>query len=332
MFALSKPLRRGLLAAGLAAALSAFGVGTALAQPAPWPSKPLRLVIPFPPGGSTDALGRLLATELGKALGQPVVADNKGGAGGDIGSVIVARAAPDGYTLLLVSSGFVVNPTMYATQYDPIKDFAPITYVAGVPSLLVINPEVGARTLPELVKLIKQSPGKKFNFASTGIGSVQHLAGELFKREADLDMTHIPYNGAGPAIAALLGGHVQMLVASVPALKSQVQAGTIRALANTMQARVSALPEVPTFAEAGYPTVVATQLQGILAPAGTPEAIVTRLNKALVTIIHNPEVNKQLVDMGFIPVGDSPAEFAREIRSQVDTWGKVVRAAKIKPE
>jgi len=328
---------RGLPVARLALALAATAAILAFLAPvsqatAAYPTRPLRIIVPFPPGGSTDVLGRLLATEMGKELGQPVVVDNKPGAGGDIASVLVARAAPDGYTLLLVSSGFVVNPTMYETKYDPVKDFAPVCYIAGVPSLLVTGPGVKAANLQELVQEIKRTPGGKYNFASTGIGSVQHLAGELFKREAGLDMAHVPYNGAGPAISALLGDHVQILVASVPALQAQVQAGNLRAMATTMAERLEALPDVPTFKESGYPDVLATQIQGILVPAGTPPEIVDRLNRVLVSILQRPAINTELQKLGFLPVASTPEAFAQEIRSQVQTWGRVVKQANIKPE
>jgi len=321
------------LAFALAAAAGLLTFLAPVAQAtATYPTRPLRIIVPFPPGGSTDVLGRLLATEMGKELGQPVVVDNKPGAGGDIASVMVARAAPDGYTLLLVSSGFVVNPTMYDTKYDPIKDFAPVCYIAGVPSLLVTSPSVKATNLQELVQEIERSPAGKYNFASTGIGSVQHLAGELFKREAQLDIAHVPYNGAGPAIAALLGDHVQMLVASVPALQAQVQAGNLRAMATTMADRLEALPDVPTFKESGYGGVLATQIQGILVPAGTPPEIVNRLNQVLVSILRRPDIDAELQELGFLPVASTPEAFAQEIRSQVQTWGRIVKQANIKPE
>lgn len=316
------------LAAGFGAVLTFPGV--ALGQS--WPSRPLHMIIPFPPGGSTDALARLLAKEIGPALGQPVISDNKGGAGGDIGSAIVARSPADGYTMLLVSSGFVVNPSLRPVQYDPIKDFAPITYLATVPSLLVVNPHVKAQNIGELVKLIKQSPAGTFNFASTGVGSVQHLAGELFKRDAGVDITHVPYNGAGPALQAVIAGQVQMLVASVPALKAYIENGQLRAMATTMPQRVSILPQVPTFVESGFPTVIAEQLQGLLVPSGTPPEVVQRLNKVVVDALRQPAVAKQLADMGFIVVGDSPEEFATKIRSQVDSWGKLIVSANIKAD
>jgi len=313
-------------------ALACVGSSTAAIGAETFPDRPLRLIVPFPPGGSTDVLGRLLAKEMGRELGQSVVVQNKPGAGGDIASVYVAHAAPDGYTLLLVSSGFVVNPTMSATTYDPVKDFAPISYVASVPSLLVVGPKVPATTLAQLVSLIKSDHGNGFNFASTGIGSVQQLAGELFKREARLNMTHIPYNGTGPAISALLGGQVQMLVASVPALEGYVNAGTVKALATTMPARIVLLPNVPTFKESGYPSVVAVQIQALLAPAGTPKPIVDRLNRVLSDVIARPEVRKQLLNLGFLPEGGPPSRLAEEIRSETVVWGEVVKAAHIRPE
>lgn len=306
--------------------------GSVWSQQPEFPSRPLRLIVPFPPGGSTDALGRLLADEMSKVFGKPVVVENKGGAGGDIGSVTVARAEPDGYTMLLVSSGFVVNPTMYETQYDPIKDFEPVSLVAEVPSLLVVNAASEISTLKQLVDKVKTAPAQSFNFASTGIGSVQHLAGELFNIEAELNMTHVPYNGAGPAISAILGDHVNMLVASVPALKTQVDAGNLRALSSSLRERVEAFPNVPTFVEAGYPSVVATQLQGILVPAKTPKPIVTLLSQTIIDIVRRPDIDKKLQAMGFLPVASSPEAFQQEILDQTQTWSEVVRAANIKPQ
>lgn len=327
-----RPSRRHLVLASVLSCCALVVGGNAFAHATDFPNRPLRIVVPFPPGGSTDALGRLLADEMSKELGQPVVVENKGGAGGDIGSITVARAQPDGYTMLLVSSGFIVNPTMYETQYDPIKDFDAISLVAEVPSLLVVNSQSGAKTLSELVEQIRSTPDKPFNFASTGIGSVQHLAGELFNLEGKLEMSHVPYNGAGPAISAILGDHINMLVASVPALKAQVEAGSLRALANTMRTRLTTFPDVPTFIEAGFPSVVATQIQGILVPAGTPAPVVKRLSEVIVGIVRRPEIDKQLQIMGFLPVASSPEEFNKEIEEQTKTWGDVVRTAKIKPQ
>jgi len=327
-------VRRKLMAAACYLAFGSFAFGSlagqALAQD-DFPTQPIRLVVPFPSGGSTDALGRLLAQEMSSELGQPVIVENKAGASGDIGAVHVARSAPDGYTLLLVSGAFVVNPSLGA-PYDAVKDFAPVAYVATVPSVLAVHPSVKAKTLQELVALIKQSPPGTFNFATPGTGSVQHLTGELLKREAGVDLTHVPYSGAGPAITALLGNHVQMAVVSVPSLKGQIEAGNARAIATTLKARVPTLAQVPTFVEAGYPSIVVDQVQGLLAPAGTPPAIVEKLNRVVVSIIHRPDIHEKLIEQGYVPLGTTPQEFASELERLTRKWAAVIKDANIRKE
>jgi tripartite-type tricarboxylate transporter receptor subunit TctC len=313
--------------------ISGAGVGAgASAQEQAYPSRPIRIVVPFPPGGSTDALARILGVELAQRLGRPVVVDNRGGAGGNIGTAAVANATPDGHTLLLVSGNFVVNPSVYASvPYDPVKTFAPITYIASVPSLLLVNASMPARTLPELIALVKQSPGK-MNFASTGIGSFQHLTAELLVREGGLNMTHVPFNGAPPAVTALLGGQVHMLVVTPPSVLGHIRAGTLRALAVTSAKRNAIAPDVPTFAESGFPGFEADMMQGLLAPSGTPKPIVARLNKEAVAIIHRPDITQKLLDLGFIPVASSPEEFAKVINVELNKWSTVVKAAGIRAE
>jgi len=324
-----KSLRRRFMAVACSLAFGPLA-GQALAQDS-FPTQPIRLVVPFPSGGSTDALGRLLAEEMSAKLGQPVIVENKAGASGDIGAVYVARSAPDGYTLLLVSGAFVVNPSLGA-PYDAVKDFAPITYVATVPSVLAVHPSVKAKTPQELVALIKQSPPGTFNFATPGTGSVQHLTGELLKREAGVDITHVPYSGAGPAITALLGNHVQMAVVSVPSLKSHIEAGNARPIATTLKDRVPTLPQVPTFVEAGYSSIVVDQVQGLLAPAGTPPAIVEKLNQVVVSIIRSPDINKKLIEQGYVPLGTSSQEFAGELDRLSKKWAAVIKDANIRKE
>jgi len=289
------------------------------------------MVVPFPPGGSTDALGRQLAQEMAAELGQSVIVENKAGASGNIGAIQVARSSPDGYTLLLVSGAFVVNPSLGA-QYDVKKDFSPITYVATVPSVLVVNPSVPAHTLPELIDLIKKSPPNTFNFATPGTGSVQHLAGELLKREAGIDLTHVPFSGAGPAIAAVLGNHVQIAIVSVPSIKSQIEAGGARAIATTLSQRVPMLPETPTFVEAGYPSIVVDQIQGLLAPAGVPSDVIEKLNKTSVSIIRKPEIKEALLEQGYVPLGTTSAEFASELEAHGRKWAEVIRDGNIRTE
>lgn len=322
-----------MLSAVAAVALSG-GVPLAHAQSAAdkYPDHAVRLIVPVPPGGSTDALARIIAVKLGEVLGQPVVSENKPGAAGNVAFAYAAKQPADGYNLLIVASGFVVNPAMYATPgYDPVKDFAPITYIASAPSLLVANPSVPAKDLKELVALIKANPGK-FNYATPGAGTAQHLAGELFKLNAGLDITHIPFNGAGPAIASVLGNQVQLTFASLPAAQPHVAAGRLRAYAITNATRSPAAPDVPTFVESGYPGVESDHLQGLLAPAGTPAPIVAKINAAVVKVINDPETNKRLLDLGFVPVGNTPEQFAKVIDFQIGKWAKLVKEANIKSD
>ena len=318
------------IAVALAAALLP---GAALAQSTTaYPTRSIRLIVPVPPGGSTDALARIISVRLAENLGQQIVIDNRAGAGGNIAMGMAAKSAPDGHVLIIVSSNFVVNPSLYAqVPYDPLKDFAPITYIASAPSLLVVHPSVNARTVKELAALIKSSTGK-FNYASPGSGSAQHLAGELFKLAAGVDVVHVPFSGAGPAVIAVLGGQVQLAFASLPAVLPHANAGTLRTLAITSNKRSPAAPDVPTFIEAGFPAVESDHLQGILSPAGTPPAIVERLHLEIVKIINAPDVRKRLIELGFVPVGNTPREFAEVIKFQVGKWSKIVKDAGIRAE
>ncbi len=323
---------RTLCGAAFVALLAAVPLAQAQGSTQSYPDRPLKLIVPVPPGGSTDALARIIAVKLGDVLGQPVVSENKPGAAGNVAFAYAAKQPADGYTLLIVASGFVVNPAMYPTPgYDPVKDFAPITYIASAPSLLVAHPSVPAKDLKELVALIKANPGK-FNYATPGAGTAQHLAGELFKLNAGLDITHIPFNGAGPAIASVLGNQVQLTFASLPAAQPHIAAGKLRAYAITNATRSPAAPDVPTFIESGYPGVESDHLQGLLAPAGTPAPIVAKLNAAVVKVINDPETNKRLVDLGFVPVGNTPEQFAKVIDFQIGKWAKLVKDANIKSD
>lgn len=325
--------RRRMLRFVFALAAAALFPLSASAQTATaYPARPIRLIVPVPPGGSTDALARIISVRLAESLGQQIVIDNRAGAGGNIAMGVAAKSTPDGHVLIIVSSNFVVNPSLYAqVPYDPLKDFAPVTYIASAPSLLVEHPSINAKTVKELVALIKSSPGK-FNYASPGSGSAQHLAGELFKLAAGVDVAHVPFSGAGPAVIAVLGGQVQLAFASLPAVLPHANAGTLRTLAITSNKRSPAAPDVPTFIEAGFPAVESDHLQGILAPAGTPPAIVNRLNIEIVKIINAPDVRKRLIDLGFVPVGNTPQEFAEVIKFQVGKWSKIVKDAGIRAE
>lgn len=323
---------RTLLGAAVASLVAATPLAHAQGSAQNYPDRPIKLIVPVPPGGSTDALARIIAVKLGEVLGQPVVAENKPGAAGNVAFAFAAKQPADGYNLLIVASGFVVNPAMYATPgYDPVKDFVPITYIASAPSLLVANPSVPAKDLKELVALIKANPGK-FNYATPGAGTAQHLAGELFKLNAGLDITHIPFNGAGPAIGSVLGNQVQLTFASLPAAQPHVNAGKLRAFAITNATRSPAAPDVPTFVESGYPGVESDHLQGLLAPAGTPAPIVAKINAAVVKVINDPETNKRLLDLGFVPVGNTPEQFAKVIDFQIGKWAKLVKEANIKSD
>ena len=304
--------------------------GSAYAQD--YPNRPVRMIVPVPPGGSTDALARIIGTKLGESLKQQILVENRPGAGSNIAFGFVAKAPPDGYTILICASQFVVNPGMYAQiPYDPIKDFAPITYIASAPSLLVAHPSVPVKSVKELVALIKANPGK-FNYSSPGAGSAQHLAGELFKLNAGVDITHVPFNGAGPALTSVLGAQVQLTFASLPAAYPHTSSNALNALAITSNVRSPAAADVPTFIEAGYPGVESDHLQGLLAPAGTPASIIGRLYNEVVKIIKDPEVEKRLLALGFVPVGNTPGEFAEVIKFQVGKWAKLVKQANIKVE
>jgi tripartite-type tricarboxylate transporter receptor subunit TctC len=310
--------------------------GLALAGPAKaqdYPSKPIRLVVPFAAGGATDVLARLVGERLTASLGQQVVVDNRPGAGGNIGSDIVARAEPDGYTILMGAVGtHAINPSLYPKMpYDPVKDFAPVTLVASVPNVLVVNPEVPANSVQELIDLAKAKPGE-LNFASSGNGTSIHLSGELFKAMTGTDIVHVPYKGSGPAVTDLLGGQVQMMFDNMPSSLPHVKAGKLRALGVTSAKRSPALPEVPTIAEAGVPGYDATSWFGILAPAGTPEPVVTRLQGAIVQALGEPEMRQRMADLGAEPVGDTPAEFGQFITAELAKWAKVVNDAGVKLE
>ena len=297
-----------------------------------YPTRPIRMIVPVPPGGSTDTLARIIGTKLSESLGQQVVIENRPGGGGNIAFGIAAKAPADGYTILMVASQFVVNPGLYAkVPYDPIKDFAPITYIASAPSLLVANPIVPAKTVKELVSLLKMNPGT-FNYSSPGEGSAQHLAGELFKLNAGVELTHIPFSGAGPALSSVLGAQVQLTFASLPAAYPHVSSGALRALAITSSARSPAAINVPTFIESGYAGVESDHLQGLLAPIGTPTNIINRLHGEVVKILNQPDISNRLLTLGFVPVGNTPAEFAQVIRFQIDKWAKLVKAAGIRTE
>jgi tripartite-type tricarboxylate transporter receptor subunit TctC len=297
-----------------------------------YPSRPIRLVIPYPPGGGNDTLGRLVAQRLSTALGQQVFVDNKAGAGGNLGTGEVARAKPDGYTLTL---GFVANmamtPHLGKLNYDPVKDFAPISMVAQGYQVLVVNPSFPATTVPELVALAKAKPGT-LNYASGGNGSPLHLVAELFKISAGVDIQHIPYKGSTPAAAAVLAGETQMVFGGVVSSLPFVKSGKLRALAVTSPRRIDAAPDVPTLLELGYKGVEASSWYGLFAPAGTPPAIIQRLNAEMVALGKNPEHRAQLDKQGQEAVHSTPQELAAYVKSESGKWSRVIKTAKIEAD
>ena len=297
-----------------------------------YPSKPVHLILPFPPGGGTDILGRLIGEQLTVRLGQPVVQENRGGAGGNLGAEAVARAAPDGYTLLLAAPTLAISPTLYPKlAYDPLKDLAPIALVATVPNVMVTHPSVPARTLQEFIALAKRRPGE-LNFGSGGAGTSNHLGGELFNVVAGVKLVHVPYKGVNLAMQDVLAGNVQLVFIGIPAAAPHIRAGKLRALAVVAPQRSSALPDVPTAAEAGLPGFEVTTWYGVLAPAGTPRAIVERLNTELGRIMLAPELQPRLADMATEPRSGTPEAFAAYLREETAKWGKVIRDAGLRAE
>src|SRR5437870_9826968 len=320
------PVLRGILASLLLLA----GVAPALAQG--YPNRPVRVVVGFPAGGPTDVIARIVAQNLSESLGQQFFVENIGGAGGNIAAGQVARVTPDGYTIMAISTGFIVNPSLYAkVPYDPVKDFAPVTLVAVSPNVVVVNPQVPARTLPELVQLIRDNPGK-YGFAGPGIGSTPHLGGELFRLAFKLDLVHVPFTGAGPAIQATVGGHTPIAFTALPPALSAVQSGQLRALGVASTERAAGMPDVPTFAEQGIKDQDADTLTGIVAPAGAPKEIVHLLYDQIAKPLAQPHAKHRPTAHGFTPVAITPDEFGARIRLEMDKWGKVVRDAKLRIE
>ena len=309
----------------LGALLAAFA-SAALAQA--YPNKPIRVVVPFPAGGTTDILARAVGQKLTESLGVAVVVDNRPGAAGNIGADIVAKSAPDGYTLLMGTVGtHAINASLYAKMpYDHVKDFSPVILVAGVPNVLVVNPSLPVNSVADLIKLAKAKPGQ-INFASSGSGTSIHLSGELFKTMAGVDVTHIPYKGSAPALADLIGGQVQLMFDNLPSALPQIKGGKLRAIAVTSLTRAPALPDLPTMSESGLPGFESSSWFGLLAPAGTPQPIITRLNAEVNKWLQTPEARDHLLAQGAFAAGGSPAQFAAHIRAETDKWAKVVKAS-----
>jgi len=291
----------------------------------------VRFILPFPPGGPTDILGRLISERLTAQLGQPVVTENRGGAGGNVGAEAAAKSTPDGYTIVLVAPSLAISPTLYAKlNYDPVKDLAPISLVATVPNVVVTQTTHPA-TLREFIAAAKAKPGG-MNFGSGGSGTSNHLAGELFNILTGATLTHVPYKGVNLAMQDVIAGRIDLVVIGVPAAAPHVRSGKLRALAVIAPQRLPALPEVPTVAEAGLPGFEVTTWYGILAPAGTPRPIIARLNTELLKVMHSPEMKERLAGIGTDPVTSTPEEFAAYIQAEIGKWGDVIRKAKLRAD
>jgi tripartite-type tricarboxylate transporter receptor subunit TctC len=324
-----KTSRRSLLLVGASFGLAAVA---GAAHAAGYPDKPIRLVVPFPAGGATDLMARSLGQKLGERLGQSVIIDNRAGAGGGIGAEAVATASPDGYTLLFATMGsLTINPSLYKNlRYDPLKSFEPISLTHNTSNLLVVNPSVPARTVAELIELARNEPGK-LTFASAGNGTTSHLAGELFKSLAKVDLTHVPYKGSAPAMVDFLGGRTSMMFDTASNFVDHIKAGRVRALGLTGRKRSSAMPNVPTISETpGMADYELSLWLGVLAPAGTPKEITARLNREIAVAMSAPELVRQMTDAGIEVRLSSPQEFAALIRSDLAKWSTVVKRADLK--
>ena len=294
-----------------------------------YPTHPVRVVVSAAAGGPSDVIGRLVAQKLGERLGQQFYVENIPTGAGNVAVGMVAKAAPDGYTLLSPTSAVVINPSLYASlPYDTLRDFAPVTLVAASPHVLTINPSVPARNVQQLIALVKANPGK-FSYALPGTGTTGQLAGELFKLSLGLDLTHVPFNGAAPAVLSTIGGHTPIMFTALPSAAANIKDGRLRALAVTSAKRYSEFPDVPTLAELGFPDQISEFIACILAPAGTPKPVVDMLQQEIARMIVLPDVKERLAAIGFTPVANTPEEFASELRSEVARWGKVIADAKI---
>ncbi|WP_027579364.1 tripartite tricarboxylate transporter substrate binding protein [Bradyrhizobium sp. Ai1a-2] len=319
----------------LRAAIAALAVGTAFwpAQAQDYPNRPITLVIPFAPGGSTSIVGRGIADKMSELLGEKIVIDNRPGAGGTVGTKAVAKSDPDGYTLVLGYTGtLAIGPSLYKKAgYDPRKDFAPIGMIGNAPNSLVVHPSFPAKSVAELIAYAKQNPGK-ISFGSAGAGTASHITGEYFARSAGISLVHVPYKGTGPALVDLIGGHIPMAFAPIPASHANVSAGTLRALAVTSSTRSGLLPEVPTIAEAGVTGFDASLYYGLAAPAGTPRPIVDKLNKVLRDALASDEVKRQLSSDGTEITPGSPEDYADFIDKDEKKWAQLVKASGVEPE
>jgi tripartite-type tricarboxylate transporter receptor subunit TctC len=320
--------RRCILQTGASAFLLSTAARPSLSDT--FPSRPVRVIVPFAPGGPVDVLGRLLAQKFSDHFGQQFFIENLAGAGGNIGTGKAAKAEADGYTILITANNHVINPALYeSVPYDPFKDFTPVSLAVGFPTALSVNNAVAAHDVKELVALIRSSPGK-FNFASAGVGTPSHLLGEQFKQKLNLDLVHVPYNGSGPATEAVLAGDTQVCFAALTAAAPLAKSGSLRVLATMSKARSKALPDVPTIAEAGYPGLDGEGWVGILAPAGTPQPIITQLSEQTRAVLAAPDVAQKIATLGFASVGSTADEFAKQLANESQTWAAVIAAANLK--
>lgn len=322
---------KSIICAAFAASLMLSTGASAQTQSAPtgdYPNRQVRILLPFPPGGVADVVGRLLAQKMSESTGQNFFVENRPGAAGNIGAALVQGLPPDGYTVLLTSSSFVINPGLQKVPYDPVGGFEPISIISASPSILAIHPSQSAKTVKDLIELVKKEPGKH-SYASAGVGSTPHLQGEMFKQAFGLDMVHVPFAGGGPALQSAVAGHTPIVFAALPPAIPLVKSGDIRALAIVGPKRVSALPDVPTMTEAGLPGQEAETILLALVPAGTPKPIVDKLQQEIAKAVKLPDVVQKLDVLGFSPIGSTSAEAAARIKSELDMWAKVIKDAKI---
>jgi tripartite-type tricarboxylate transporter receptor subunit TctC len=311
---------------------AALAVATAAHAQSGYPNRPVRVIVPFAPGGPSDAIARVLAQQFSETLGQQFYVENHAGGGGNLGTALAARAPADGYTVLVASSAFMINPGLYAKlPYDPYNDFDPVTEIATTPNVLVVNPSVPAQNVKELIDLIRAGAGK-LTYANPGTGTPSHLSGEMFKLALGLEMVAVPFPGGGPMIQSVIGGHTPIAFSSMPPAAPQINAGRIRALAVTSKKRSVAVPDVPTMAEAGVPDQEGDTPQGVLLPKGAPQAVIDLLHRETVRALAREDVRQKLAAIGFEPIGGTPAEFSARIRIEVPKWTKLIRDANIKPE
>lgn len=321
-------LRAVIVMTAMLSAGAAYAQGQSGTANGNYPNRPVKIVVPFPPGGVADVVGRLLAQKLSDNTGQNFFVENRGGASGNIGAAMVQATPPDGYTILLTSSSFLINPGLQKVPYEPVGGFTPITIISASPSILAVHPGQPIKSVKDLIELVKKEPGKH-SYASAGVGSTPHLQGEMFKQAYGLDMVHVPFAGGGPALQSAVGGHTPIVFAALPPAIPLVKGGSLRALAIVGPKRTSELPDVPTMTEAGLPGQEAETILLALAPAGTPKPIVDMLQREIVKAVKTPDVVQKLDAFGFSPLGTTSDEAAARIKTELDMWAKVIKDAKI---